>query len=376
MRFFAKFIRGKIFAGLFALFSFGSIFYVSDRMGKFFLSICGHSFRWAISGILVILMGYMLLYIRSKKKVKGTRRIYETCSVAMCFLLYLLLLLWVYDLWNLIFRINYDRYYSIPIIGSVVLTFYGFLHAKKLYLKEYDIPLKHLKGTKRVVLLSDIHVGTFVNIGQLKKIVAKVNQMKPDMVIIAGDLFDVEAFVYCNKKVIAQVLRQLKLEEGIFAVLGNHDPKSSEKEIRDFYKDAQIKLLVDDRAETEDFVLVGRDDVTTNPARMQLRDILKDTESERSSENAKSRIVADHNPLGIKEAAENKVGLVLCGHTHKGQFFPANVFTKLAYGKQGYYGHYQDGCTQSVVSSGAGYFQMPMRIGSNSEIVVLNMKEK
>lgn len=46
----------------------------------------------------------------------------------------------------------------------------------------------------------------------------------------------------------------------------------------------------------------------------------------------------------------------------------------MAYGRQGYYGYYKDGQTQSIVSSGAGYFQMPMRIGSNSEIVVIDVK--
>ena len=53
-----------------------------------------------------------------------------------------------------------------------------------------------------------------------------------------------------------------------------------------------------------------------------------------------------------------------------------DIFTKLAYGKQGYYGYYTDGTTQSVVSSGAEYFQMPMRVGSNSEIVVLHLSDE
>ena len=73
---------------------------------------------------------------------------------------------------------------------------------------------------------------------------------------------------------------------------------------------------------------------------------------------------------------EQETALIVCGHTHKGQFFPADVFTKLAYGKQGFYGYFREEKTQSVVSSGAGYFQMPMRIGSNSEIVVLHVQGK
>lgn len=68
-------------------------------------------------------------------------------------------------------------------------------------------------------------------------------------------------------------------------------------------------------------MLIGRDDVTTNPDRRKLQDILTGSEGEKSSANEKPRIVVDHNPLGIKEAADNKIDLVLCGHTHKGQFF-------------------------------------------------------
>ncbi len=81
----------------------------------------------------------------------------------------------------------------------------------------------------------------------------------------------------------------------------------------------------------------------------------------------------DHNPGGIKEAIENKVSLVLCGHTHKGQFFPATLFTRFAYGKKDFYGYAQREETQSIVSAGAGYFQMPMRIGSDSEIVLIEV---
>lgn len=62
---------------------------------------------------------------------------------------------------------------------------------------------------------------------------------------------------------------------------------------------------------------------------------------------------------------------MLCGHTHKGQFFPATFFTRLAYGKKDFYGFAKREETQSIVSAGTGYFQMPMRIGSNSEIVLI-----
>lgn len=71
---------------------------------------------------------------------------------------------------------------------------------------------------------------------------------------------------------------------------------------------------------------------------------------------------------------ELTAALIVCGHTHKGQFFPATYFTRWAYGDRGFYGHTQTGSTHSVVSSGAGYFQLPVRIGTNSEVVALHIR--
>ena len=370
MKFFGKFVRGKGFAALFALFSMLSAFYVSERMGRLLDSLFSCNSKWWILTALLALMGYMLVYIKRKKEKKKTRNLYEVCSVFLCFLLYLVMLLWVYDFVDVLFQINQDSCYMIPVIGSVLITGYGFCHAKKLYIREYDIPLEHFQKEKKIALLSDIHVGTFVDIKQLRKIIAMVNKIQADMVLIAGDLFDVDAFAYCKKAEIASELQKLLPKGNVYAVLGNHDPKATTGEMRKFYKEAGIEFLVDECIETEDFVLVGRDDSTTNPDRKPLYTLLQ------KQNRNKPVIILDHNPTGIKEAVEQETALIVCGHTHKGQFFPADVFTKLAYGKQGFYGYFREEKTQSVVSSGAGYFQMPMRIGSNSEIVVLHVQGK
>ena len=139
------------------------------------------------------------------------------------------------------------------------------------------------------------------------------------------------------------------------------------QEIRRFFQEAGIHLLVDACAETADFLVVGRDDILGNPHRKPLEELLGEGASE------KPVIVVDHNPLGIDDGVRLGADLVLCGHTHKGQFFPATVFTKLAYGPRGFYGHYQTGRTHSVVSAGAGYFQLPVRLGTDSEIVALQV---
>ena len=82
----------------------------------------------------------------------------------------------------------------------------------------------------------------------------------------------------------------------------------------------------------------------------------------------------DHNPDGIDEAIENGAKLILCGHTHRGQMFPLTFLTRLAYEKNHFYGHAALGEAQTVISAGTGYFQLPVRLGTNSEIVEINLK--
>ncbi len=61
-------------------------------------------------------------------------------------------------------------------------------------------------------------------------------------------------------------LQRLQPEGNVYAVLGNHDPDSSHKEVKEYFEEAGIHLLIDECAETEDFLIVGRDDILGNPA--------------------------------------------------------------------------------------------------------------
>ena len=83
-------------------------------------------------------------------------------------------------------------------------------------------------------------------------------------------------------------------------------------------------------------------------------------------------VVLDHNPANIHEYGE-EADLILCGHTHKGQLFPANLITKVMYTID--YGYYQKDAKspQVIVSSGVGYWGMPMRVGTQCEIVSIRI---
>lgn len=80
----------------------------------------------------------------------------------------------------------------------------------------------------------------------------------------------------------------------------------------------------------------------------------------------------DHTPSNLGQYG-NKVDLILAGHTHKGQIFPGSLITKLIFEVD--YGYYQKDANSPhvVVSSGVGTWGMPMRVGTNNEIVCIQL---
>lgn len=365
---FAKFIRSKVFSFLFLVGAVVLMAYFSLRIGticEFYFDIkC--NFLWF--GLLALFFGYMLLYHHSSHKIKKTRKLYALCSVIVCFMLNMVICFLVIDCMRIFIVYPNIKVYIIALIGSVVLTIYGMFHARQLVVKDYHIHLD--KGVPvQVTLLSDLHIGTFVNLKQLRKIINKTNELCSDYIIIAGDIFDENAFETCDLKKIESALKQLKAKKGIYAVLGNHDPASTNPKVQEFFLRCGIHLLIDEMRETEEFNLIGRDDINANPNRTCLTSLVS------SNPSKKIKIVVDHNPMGINEGRINGVDVVLCGHTHKGQFFPANLLTRWSYGKQGFYGISKMNHTYSIVSSGVGVFQIPMRIGSHSEIVRIYINE-
>lgn len=368
---FSKFIRGRIFSVLFCILGVGFTFYLSGRLGIIIESFFAVNLQPIIFLILSVICTYMLIYVNIKKEDKKTRKLFNLFSIIFCFFPSAILSFLLFDVIKLIFLFDDRKLYLLPLLLALGVSGYGFVHAKKIYIKEYTIPIKcgkeHNKTDLTAVLLCDIHAGSYVNRRQFHKIVRTVNQIRPDLVFIAGDAFDQDAFGHCDMEGIQAELQQLHPNGHTYAVLGNHDPNSSHSEVRTYFEKAGIHLLIDECVDTENFLIVGRDDILGNPSRTNLSELIGVNKID------KPVLVIDHNPLGIEEGIKAGAALILCGHTHKGQFFPATLFTKWAYGKRGFYGHFQTGNSHSIVSSGAGYFQLPIRIGTNSEVVVMRI---
>lgn len=367
---FGRFIRGRAFAVLFSLVVLGFSVYFSNRLGRLSTGFFGVNVAPGVLLFLVAMFTYMLIYINSTKPDKRTRTLFNHCGELFCFFPSIILCFLVFDALQGVMGPFDRRWYGLPLLVGIGISAYGFVHARRLTVKEYTVPLSDGEGAfkeVRAVLLSDLHAGSYVDRAQLQNIVAETNALAPDMVLIAGDTFDHEAFGHCDMAGIHEALCDLAPKEGVYAVLGNHDPASDTAAVRTFFEEAGICLLVDEWVETDAVVLAGRDDIVTNPARVSLEALLREAPVD------KPLLVMDHNPLGLAEADSAGATLTVCGHTHKGQFFPATLFTKWAYGARGFYGHHVRDGHHSVVTSGAGYFQLPVRIGTDSEIVLLHL---
>jgi len=291
------------------------------------------------------------------------------------------------------------------VLLTVVFLVYGSFHAKTITTAHYELSFPGKTGpgkTKienfRVVLVSDLHIGSTVGNDWVQSIVDRINDASPDLVCIAGDIFNSGMEGVKDTAVMAAELRRITAP--VYACLGNHDidrRTRSTGEIARFLKEAGIILLADDITVTgkPGVYIAGRRDarsIGTEGARLSIRELrasvrklaasvnklaasINDSAASVERDSGHFVILLDHQPTELPQAAEAGVDLVLCGHTHRGQFFPANVITHFLFRRYGgtNYGHWQKGTTQALVTSGAGVWGPPVRIGTNSEIVVLDL---
>jgi len=221
--------------------------------------------------------------------------------------------------------------------------------------------LKHLN----VVVASDFHLGTIVGRARLERIVDKINSLNPDVVLLPGDIVD-EDLTKVAKNNIGEPLRTIQSRFGVYAATGNHEYFGGIEKAAAFLTGHDVILLKDQAIKVAGaFYLIGREDLSANRSeeqpRKNLSELMKDVDK------SYAVILMDHQPFGLKEAAECGVDLQLSGHTHNGQIWPINYIIRLIYELP--WGYRENGDTRYYVSSGAGTWGPPVRIGNRPEIV-------
>lgn len=255
--------------------------------------------------------------------------------------------------------------FSAVVVISLIAGNYKFNHPNVVEI-EVEAKNSNFGKSMKIVMASDLHLSSYIGQRDMKRFVELINKQEPDLVLFGGDIADrnLEPIV---KLGLGDYFKQLKSKYGTFAVSGNHEfYGGSRDKIFEYLTNNGVTILTDRVVMLDSSVyLIGREDRTNQSQRKPLKSIVD------SLDNGKPIIVLDHQPYNLNEAAQNGVTLQLSGHTHLGQFWPGTMIVKWMYELP--HGFLKKGNTNFYVSSGLGIWGPKIRLGSNSEIVVINL---
>ena len=254
------------------------------------------------------------------------------------------------------------------VLGLVfAVTVGGTINAVRPRIRHLDIAISKPAGALQklnIVMASDFHLGTTNRNAWLKKIVDRINELKPDIVFLPGDIVD----MYVPRAGVMQMiatLQKISAPLGVFSVTGNHEYYGGLAKNLEYLAKAKVRVLQDVAVRiNDDFYLIGRKDRTAlsfRETRKTLKEILSTVDTKLPL------ILLDHQPYRLAEAEEARIDLQLSGHTHAGQLFPLNLINKKVW--EQYWGYLRKGKSQYYVSCGVGTWGPPVRTGSRPEII-------
>ncbi len=280
----------------------------------------------------------------------------------------------------------------------LAICIYGVHHAAQIKVTEYSVSIDKPadRTSLRVVLAADLHLGCSVGTGQMERMTELINRQHPDLVCIAGDIFDNSYMALDDPDRLARILSGIQSRCGVYACPGNHDveerllagftfPHLSEREreniadgrekMERFLTASGIRLLRDETILIDDsFYLIGRRDRSERDGagpRKSVEVLMNDLRKTQDPAVSLPVIVMDHQPRDLSALAAAGVDLTLSGHTHDGQMFPANLLMPLLW--ENPCGMLETDGMYSIVTSGVGVWGPNMRILTDSEIVVINI---
>ncbi|MEW9697797.1 metallophosphoesterase [Paenibacillus sp. SI8] len=361
---------------------FAIIFGVNGYIGwhgqLFLSSLLGTWFHPALYWVCfwIIALAYLLSWASSRLLHAQVTRILKVIgSYWFAFMQYGVLLLLLTDLAaGALHLLSLPSRTFIPILGWLDILIFGIIVARGSYnanspvIRRYEITIPKKAGDwkqLRIAVASDIHLGSVVGNRHLRKLVDQVNGLRPDLILLPGDVIDddIRPFIRYN---MGKTMQQLQAPLGIYAVLGNHEyigghiPAFVEQMSR-----TGIRVLMDETVHiAERLYIVGRKDKAaerTAEGRKPLIALLEGVDA------GQPIIVLDHQPYHLGAAADAGADVMLSGHTHRGQMAPNHLITRRLFELD--WGYLRKGNLHAIVSSGFGTWGPPIRLGSRSEII-------
>lgn len=311
-------------------------------------------------------VNWPLIFIKTWSIVAGYWLIFTFYSFLIIALWLLLLLL---D--RIFFKRNIKQYQKSFVFIMLSIVFvacvYGTYNARNPRITKETVITSKVSSPLKILLVSDLHLGKLLGREYCEDLVQRINAQKVDVVIIAGDIID-DQWDYVASTGSYKPLKNLVSRYGTYGILGNHDYFSKETELEmAALSKVNVVVLHNDAVHIGGIKIVGLDDYSQDKSILSL-ERLSDGNADEFS------VLVDHQPRRMLQAATLGYDLYLAGHTHEGQVFPNNLIVKAMYDLS--YGRGQFGNMVAYVTSGYGLWGVPMRLGTNPELVVLEIKPK
>jgi len=290
-----------------------------------------------------------------------TRGYNHLVGVWMVVFILIMGMLWPYDIIKLLgYRPDHVLAGRI-IVGLALLGGVGgAVNAQIIRTRKLSFSKGNIKRKRRIVLLSDIHIGPVHGPGYLRRVVKKTVALSPDLVLMTGDLLDgpfnqEDRWFGC--------LQDIKVP--VYLSPGNHEHMAGSDEVNRLLKGTGVRLLVNERVDMGDMEVIA---VDFSWKRSEVVDFIRRVPPRRG----KYTVLMSHGPPCFDDAAGMGVDLQLSGHTHGGQFFPFTLLGRIFVKRR--YGIHRKGDAVMYVTSGTGTWGPPVRLCSNSEMVIIELK--
>lgn len=307
-----------------------------------------HGASVVASWVTYIWMGYLFLF----------------CSTALVFdIAHAVAMLLGYK-WHL----NASMTLPTTVLLALVLLGYGFVEARQIHVEEIKITTPKLSpaiGRVTIAQISDLHLGVMLGDAFLERVVTRLREMQPDIVVATGDIVDGQGD---DLNALARHFLTLKPPKGAYAIIGNHEYFAGLDNSLRFLRNAGFTVLRGESAAAGGIILAGVDDPSAGALGLEAR--VDTSKAFASASKSDFVILLKHQPVVDRDA---RFDLQLSGHIHGGQIFPFGLLTRLVYGVRTGLTQLADG-RRLYVSRGAGTWGPPIRLFAAPEITLITIE--
>lgn len=266
----------------------------------------------------------------------------------------------------------------IVIIGVLAVCYARYIEPHLLQTKDVTVSSSRVSGAAdnlKIAVFGDTHFGDYYTTEDFEKVIVAIEDMRPDIVVFAGDLIDHFDTYTEDVAAISEKLSKIEAPYGKYAIFGNHDyGGGAENEYKSIMENGGFTVLKNEYHAIDELgvAIIGIDDVIIGYG---------DPSVASWGRPDYFNIVLAHEPDLADTVLEYNVDLMIAGHTHGRQinlkFFDQYILP--SFGKKyisGLYGFSNERESQLYVNSGVGMTKLPYRFLSPPELTSITLKSE